>query len=147
MFFFKCCNGSPALLLSLTPNCRAGYNSQFGGFAWVDRDFFIITWNRTGDKQLYIIIIIIIIYNHINNYIYNYIYIIVIMMNIYNGLSPIRFQVIIRKIPLDPRKATKLTIVTCSAIWCEAQQQFCRPIATFEKEHMCYLCSWLCIHD
>ena len=40
---------------------------------------------------------------------------------------------------LDPRKATKLTIVTCAAIWCEAQQQCWRPIATFEKEHMCYL--------
>ena len=26
-----------------------------------------------------------------------------------------------KKIPLDPREATKLTIVTFSAIWCEAQ--------------------------
>ena len=26
---------SAALLLSLIPNCIAGYNSQFGGFAWV----------------------------------------------------------------------------------------------------------------
>ena len=32
---FKCFNESPALLLSLTPNCRTCYNSQFGGFAWV----------------------------------------------------------------------------------------------------------------
>ena len=39
MFIFICYNESPALLLSLTPNCRAGYNSQFGGFAWVVRDF------------------------------------------------------------------------------------------------------------
>ena len=41
-----------------------------------------------------------------------------------------------KNIPLDPRKATKLIIVTCSAIWCEAQQQCWRLIATFEKEHM-----------
>ena len=47
MFFSKCCNGSPALLLSLTPNCRAGYNSQFGGFAWVESFFLAAT------KQLY----------------------------------------------------------------------------------------------
>ena len=39
IFVIKCCNESPALLLSLTPNCREGYNSQFGGFAWVVRDF------------------------------------------------------------------------------------------------------------
>ena len=38
--FFKCFNESPARLLSLTPNCRTCYNSQFGGFAWVVRDFF-----------------------------------------------------------------------------------------------------------
>ena len=81
MFFFECCNGSAALLLNLTPNCRASYNSQFGGFAWVERDFFIITWNRIGDKPLYIIIIIMIIY--IYNYIYNLIYII-ICIYIYN---------------------------------------------------------------
>ena len=58
MLFFKCCNEYPALLLSLIPNCRAGYNSQFGGFAWVVRNlfFFIITWNRIGGKPLYIYI-------------------------------------------------------------------------------------------
>ena len=31
-----------------------------------------------------------------------------------------------KTIPHDPRKATKLTIITCSAIWYEAQQQCCR---------------------
>ena len=56
VFFFKCFNESPALLLSLTPNCRTCYNSQFSGFAWVVRDFFIITWNRIGDKPLYVYI-------------------------------------------------------------------------------------------
>ena len=77
--------------------------------------------------------IYIIIYMIIYNYDYN--------DYIYNCLSPVRFQVIIKKIPVDPRKATKLTIATCSAIWCEAQQQCWGPIATFEKEHMFYLCS------
>ena len=38
---------------------------------------------------------------------------------------PIRFQVIIENNPHDPRKATTFTIVTCSAIWYETQQQCC----------------------
>ena len=39
---------------------------------------------------------------------------------------PIRFHVIIQNNPTRPLKATKLTIITCSAIWYEAQQQCCR---------------------
>ena len=52
MFFFKCCNGSPALLLSLTPNCRAGYNSQFGGFVWVERDFLLVCDNNLESNMV-----------------------------------------------------------------------------------------------
>ena len=48
---------------------------------------------------------------------------------------------------LDPRKATKLTIVTSSAIWYEAQQQCWRITCNIRKKDMCYMCSWLCIHD
>ena len=40
-------------------------------------------------------------------------------MIIYNGLSPIRFLVIIKKIPLDPRKATKIDYcnLLCNLVW------------------------------
>ena len=57
MFIFKCCNESPALLLSLTPNCRAGYNSQFDGLVWVvsrtTADIFKILWGM-GSNLMFV---------------------------------------------------------------------------------------------
>ena len=52
-----------------------------------------------------------------------------------------------KTIPHDPRKATKLTIITCSAIWYEAQQQCCRLTCNIWKRTYVFFCTWLCIHD
>ena len=139
--------------------------------------FCIITWNRIGDKPFYIYIDIIMATHgwsvantegDCNVSIYMYIYIfraITITLRI-SYRSPVSSHYIYiylyikwlvaysipsyyKKNPSRPTqsKATKLTVVTWCAIWCEAQQQCWRLIATFENEHMCYLCSWLCIHD
>ena len=109
--------------------------------------------NRIGDKALYIII-----YKYI--YIYN-LYIIIyhiytLYMYIYNSYI-IMYIMACRlfDFPSYYKKNSRPTQshqidycnLRCSAIWYEAQQQCWGPIATFEKEHMCYLCSWLCIYD
>ena len=66
-----------------------------------------------------------------------------------------------KTIPHDPCKATKLTIVTCSAIWHEAQQQCCRLTCNIWSrryvlfaylimytwlDKYVYMYTWLCIH-
>ena len=52
-----------------------------------------------------------------------------------------------KTIPHDPRKATKLTIVTALQFGMRLSSSAADSPATFERERMCYLSTWLCIDD
>ena len=67
-----------------------------------------------------------------------------------NGLSPYRFHVLIASNPPFPRPTHTYQIV-CSKLcgyWIGGSAVVLHTFpATLERERLCYLCTWLCIHD